>query len=50
MKKLHVLLTGLALAAVVAVGYSATKPTPQSAKAPDGCAAGSCCDGCSCCR
>jgi hypothetical protein len=50
MKKLHVLLASLALAAVVAVGYSATKPAPQAAKAPDCCTGGSCCDGGPCCH
>jgi hypothetical protein len=50
MKKLKVLLAGLALAAVVAVGYSATKPASQPAKAPDCCAGASCCDGGSCCH
>jgi hypothetical protein len=49
MKKLHILLTGLALA-VVAVGYSATKSSPQPTKAPDCCAAGGCRDCGSCCH
>ena len=50
MKRMHIILATLALAAIAVVGYSQTKAQAHPAKANACCDGGSCCDGGACCR